>query len=288
MQAVILGLVAAASFGAVFVALRWAYAKTGVGSTQAAVISVSTAALIVTTIALASGAFAGITLSSALPYVVSGLFAPGLSHLAMYRSIDKFGGTRTAVVLGFVPVVAVLGAWLLLDEAPGWLVAVGGVFVVAAGILIVDPRTAFSSGRVGASPLLAFVAVLCFAGRDVVVRGVDVVLAAVAGSALSLVTAAILLVGVNATSARTEIVAAVRNHLGPLLVPGLFMAVGFTSLIAGFAQGRVAVVSTMAATQSVWAVIMARLFLDRSEWDRRVVIASLLATAGGIVVAVGA
>jgi drug/metabolite transporter (DMT)-like permease len=197
-------------------------------------------------------------------------------------------GDVTTLANAVVPVLAVLGAWLVLGEAPGWLVAVGGVFVVAAGILIVDPRAAFSSGRVGASPLLAFVAVLCFASRDVVVRGVDVVLAAVAGSALSLVTAAVLLVGVNAVSARTEIIAAVRNHLGPLLVPGLFMAVGFTSLIAGFAQGRVAVVSTMAATQSVWAVIMARLFLDRSEWDRRVVIASLLATAGGIVVAVGA
>jgi drug/metabolite transporter (DMT)-like permease len=287
MQAVILGLVAAASFGGVFSALRWAYKKTGVGSTQAAVISVTTAGVVVTVIALATGAFAEVTLENSLPYVVSGLFAPGLSHLAMYRSIDTFGGTRTAVVLGFVPVVAVLGAWILLGEAPGWLAAVGGLLVVAAGILIVDPRAAFQ-GRAGASPLLAFVAVLCFAGRDVTVRGADGALSAIAGSSLSLIVASVLLVGVNVARERAEVMAAIRSHLGPLLVPGLFMAIGFTALIAGFAQGRVAVVSTMAATQSVWSVMFARLLLDRSEWNRRIVVASLLATAGGIIVALGA
>lgn len=287
MQAVLFGLLAAVSFGAVFVALRWAYARTGVGSTQAAVVSVTTAAMVVTVLALVTGAFAGVTTSQAIPYILSGVFAPGFSHLAMYRSIDRFGGTRTAVVLGFVPVLAVIGAWVLIDEQPGWLVAVGGVLIVGAGVLVVDPRGAFSTpGR--ATPVLALVASLCFASRDVVVRGVDDVAPALAGSSLALVTAAALLIGVNLVTARDEVISALRSHLGPLLVPGMCMSVGFTSLIAGFAAGRVAIVSTVAATQSVWAVILARLLLDRSEWDRRIVVASLLAAAGGVVVAVGA
>lgn len=286
MQAVLFGLLSAVSFGGVFVALRWAYARTGVGSTPAAVVSVSMAAVAVTVLAVATGSFEGITLSSALPYIASGVLAPGLSHLAMYRSIDTFGGTRTAVVLGFVPVLSVIGAWALLGERPGWLVALGGISIVAAGILVVDPRHAFSAAA-KASPLLAFVTVLCFSARDVVVRGIEDVQPALAGSSFALVTATILLFAVNMATSREKVLEAVRSHLGPLLVPGLFMSVGFTSLVAGFAAGQVAIVATMNATQSVWAVIFARFLLDRSEWNPRIVVASLLAAAGGVIVAVG-
>lgn len=103
-----------------------------------------------------------------------------------------------------------------------------------------------------------------------------------------MVAAVALLVAVNLTGYRAEIVGALRHHLRPLLVPGLLMAFGYTSLVAGFSAGRVAVVSTISATQSVWAVLLARLLLNRSEWSRRVVLASLLAASGGALVAVGA
>jgi drug/metabolite transporter (DMT)-like permease len=73
------------------------------------VVSVVTGATLVTVMALAGGAFRGVSWESALPYTIAGLCAPSLSHLAMYRSIDRFGGTRTAVVLGVVPVLAAVG-----------------------------------------------------------------------------------------------------------------------------------------------------------------------------------
>ncbi|MDH4116140.1 MAG: DMT family transporter, partial [Acidimicrobiia bacterium] len=235
--------------------------------------------------AVVSGAFAGIELRSLTPYVLAGVCAPAFSHLAMYRSIDRFGGTRTAVVLGLVPVLSAVAAWLILGETPGWWVGLGAVLVVLAGILVVDPRA--RSGDASTGPLLAILATVFFAGRDIFIRGASEPAPPVVGSATALTTAAVLLVAVNLVAYRTEVRAMIRGGARPLLVPGVLMGFGFTSLVAGLSIGKVAIVATMSATQSIWAVLFARLVLDRSEWSRQVLVAAVIAAAGGVAVTLG-
>jgi drug/metabolite transporter (DMT)-like permease len=58
-----------------------------------------------------------------------------VAYLLWNRSVKAIGGTRTAIYMCLTPLVAVLGAWLLLGERPHPLQGVGAVFIIA-GVLL--------------------------------------------------------------------------------------------------------------------------------------------------------
>jgi drug/metabolite transporter (DMT)-like permease len=58
-----------------------------------------------------------------------------LAYLLWNRSVKAIGGTRTAIYMCLTPLVAVLGAWLLLDERPHPLQGVGALFIIT-GVLL--------------------------------------------------------------------------------------------------------------------------------------------------------
>jgi drug/metabolite transporter (DMT)-like permease len=58
-----------------------------------------------------------------------------VAYLLWNRSVKAIGGTRTAIYMCVTPLVAVLGAWLLLGERPHPLQGVGAVFIIA-GVLL--------------------------------------------------------------------------------------------------------------------------------------------------------
>jgi drug/metabolite transporter (DMT)-like permease len=58
-----------------------------------------------------------------------------VAYLLWNRSVKAVGSTRTAIYMCLTPLVAVLGAWLLLGERPHPLQGVGAVFIIA-GILL--------------------------------------------------------------------------------------------------------------------------------------------------------
>jgi len=66
-------------------------------------------------------------------------YASGLSLVVAYllwnRSVKAIGGTRTAIYMCLTPVVAVLGAWLLLGERPHPFQGVGALFIIT-GVLL--------------------------------------------------------------------------------------------------------------------------------------------------------
>lgn len=66
----------------------------------------------------------------------SGLLGIGLAQLLWYRGVRVIGSTRTAVFQNLVPVLAILVAWLWIDEVPtpGQLV---GAAVILAGVTLV-------------------------------------------------------------------------------------------------------------------------------------------------------
>jgi drug/metabolite transporter (DMT)-like permease len=58
-----------------------------------------------------------------------------VAYLLWNRSVKAIGGTRTAIYMCLTPLVAVLGAWLLLGERPHPLQGVGAVFIIT-GVLM--------------------------------------------------------------------------------------------------------------------------------------------------------
>ncbi len=58
-----------------------------------------------------------------------------VAYLLWNRSVKAIGGTRTAIYMCLTPLVAVLGAWLLLDERPHPLQGVGALFIIT-GVLL--------------------------------------------------------------------------------------------------------------------------------------------------------
>jgi drug/metabolite transporter (DMT)-like permease len=58
-----------------------------------------------------------------------------VAYLLWNRSVKAIGGTRTAIYMCLTPLVAVLGAWLLLGERPHPLQGVGAIFIIS-GVLL--------------------------------------------------------------------------------------------------------------------------------------------------------
>lgn len=58
-----------------------------------------------------------------------------VAYLLWNRSVKAIGGTRTAIYMCLTPLVAVLGAWLLLGERPHPLQGIGALFIIT-GVLL--------------------------------------------------------------------------------------------------------------------------------------------------------
>lgn len=71
-----------------------------------------------------------------LALIYSGAFAIALAYFIWYYSIRQIGNTRTAVYSNFIPLVALLIAWLTLGEVPTWLQLVGAAGIVGGTILV--------------------------------------------------------------------------------------------------------------------------------------------------------
>jgi uncharacterized membrane protein len=76
---------------------------------------------------------------------------------------------------------------------------------------------------------------------------------------------------------------------GPAFAPaGVALGVAYGCLLEAFDHGPVSVVAPLNATQSLWAVLLAAVFLTRREEPigRRLVAAGILIVAGGALIGV--
>jgi drug/metabolite transporter (DMT)-like permease len=69
-----------------------------------------------------------------------------VAYLLWNRSVKAIGGTRTAIYMCLTPLVAAVGAWLLLGERPHPLQGVGAVFIIA-GVLLTRTERAEKAER---------------------------------------------------------------------------------------------------------------------------------------------
>ena len=283
MDAVLLGLLAGALFGAMTVAVRWGLLRGGdpIAGTPAIA---GTAFVVAGALALATRG--GSDLDALAAFFAVGIVVPGLSQIAFVSAVRYAGPSRAAILIGTAPLLSVLLAIVLLDEAFQAAVLAGTLLIVAGGaVLAFDPGRPVGFRRLGVA--LALLCAALFAARDNAVRhfAVDLDVAPIDAAAASLLGATLGSLVFVLIAQRGAALTRVRRSFGPFLPSGLLLGAAYCALVAGFDRGSVSLVAPFNATQSLWAVLIAGLVYRRAEaigW--RTLVAALLVVAGGALV----
>ncbi len=286
MDAVLLGVLAGALFGAMTVAVRWALVRGGdplAGAATVITIAFTTGALLALP-TIADGTDAG----ELVRFFAIGALVPGVSQIVFTYAVRAAGPSRAAILFGTAPLLSVVLALALLDEPFEPALILATALVVAGGGVLAAERTRPVDFRV-VGVVLALTCAVLFAVRDNAVRWVarDADVPALQASAASLLAAALVTVGFAVATRRRELRPSLRVALPAFAPAGLLFGLAYAALVTAFDRGRVGIVAPLNATQSLWGILFAALLFHRTEAiGRRTVLAGLLIVAGGAIVGV--
>jgi drug/metabolite transporter (DMT)-like permease len=280
---VLLAAGAALSFGALAVTIRLALGP-GIDAEAAALVTTVIAGVICAVLSVAAGDLSGLDWADTWPFLLTGLFAPGISQIFFTRAVGLIGASRTAVFVGISPVLSAAIAVTILDEPLHIALVVGTLLVVAGGTLLVRER-ARPAGFAALGIALSLAAALLFAIRDNLVRwaarGSDVPGFIAASASLASASIVMLILVASRPEARER----VRRASRPFLLSGLLYGISYGCLYSAFDRGRVTVVAPLVATESLFAVLISMLVLRRSERvGARLIVAASLVVAGGVLI----
>jgi small multidrug resistance pump len=248
--------------------------------------AVTTLVAFVVVCAAALVARAGFDVGELWPFLLLGAFVPGVSQLLVVYAVRAAGASRAGILFGMAPLFSALIAIGAFGEPFRWPLAAGTLLVVAGGVALA------SEGRrpVDYRAYGAWLAVTVAAGfglRDNIARAAteDVVADPLAQSAAVMLGGSIVLVA-NLLRGGSP-VPRLRAAFPPFASSGLVLAVGQATLFEALDRARVTVVAPLAGTGVLWTVVLAAIFLGRSELiGRRLVLVALLVVAGGTLVGV--
>jgi drug/metabolite transporter (DMT)-like permease len=251
---------------------------------------VSTAAAVV--VALAAAALDPGTGELARPrelavFALAGLLAPGVSQIFFVLAVRDVGAGRTSVVVGSAPLFAATLAILLLDEPFEWPLAIGACLVVGAGVVLAAETARPAHFRlVGVA--FALTATMMFSTRDLVVRwySEDAALGSFEAAAAAMAAGTFVMAVYAAFVRRGALVSALADRALLRFVPaGILFGLSYVLLFEAYYRGKVTVVSPLVATESLWGVLLAALFLRSSELvGRRLVLGAALVVVGGALI----
>jgi uncharacterized membrane protein len=260
--------------------------RSGISAEAGSLVTALTALAVTVAIAAVGIATGGGTDAGELwPFVVAGVLAPGLSQLFFFRAVRDVGASRTSVIVGVAPLVAVAIALVALDEPARPTLLLAALAIVAGSIALgLEPERPAGFKRAGV--LFALLTTVMFATRDDLLRWL-----ATDSSAPALPAAAVAMAAGAATltiflAVRRRIVAAELRAAAPrFLLPGLLFGASYAFLFEAYYRGRVTVVSPLVATESLFGVLFAVLLLRRSELvGRHVLLGAALVVAGAAVI----
>ena len=285
MDAVLLGLLAGALFGAMTVAVRAGLGRGGDPGVGAVVIA-SSAFLVSVVLALPSMLSEGVDPATLLPFAVVGFFVPGMSQILFILAVRYAGASRAAILIGTAPLGSVLLAMALLDEPLRPAILVGTALIVAGGAaLALDPGRPAGFRAIGV--VFALTCAALFAGRDNAVRWIarDDDVPPLQATAVTLLAAS-LAASVYVAITRRDVFRGVLRVTARAFVPsGVLLALAYGALVTGFDRGDVGIVAPLNATQSLWGVAFAALvYGEREAIGRKTVLASTLIVLGGAMI----
>jgi drug/metabolite transporter (DMT)-like permease len=281
MSAVGLALLSAALFGFMSVALRFALKRRP--DPEAGALATALVALVPCGgIALLNSEWQGVV----WPFLLAGLLAPGVSQTFYVLAVRDMGPSRSAVLVGMAPLVSVTIALLVLNEPPTAPLVLGAVLIVVGGVALAGERVRPETFR-GIGVLYALVCTVFFATRDNVVRslakGTDV--PPQLAASMTIVAGAIVMSLYLLARRGPQAVSDTRQALRPFALAGLVWGLSYASLFEAFYRGPVTVVSPLVATESLFGVLFAALFIGRSELvGRHVLIGAGLIVTGGMLI----
>ena len=269
---------------------RLALDRTRVRTDVAAAATVMTAATVASVIAIIGGVrLSDLSWADSQGFFVIGAIVPGVAQLTFYAAIRMAGPSRSAIMLGTVPVWSVVLATIFLNEHWSTSVVAGTLLAVVGSVLLAtEGITKASVSRLGLA--LAALTALQFAIRDVLARSVTQGsnLDSPAAAAVTLWVGAVVLIGVGVGTAKPrEFSKNLRRSMPAMLIPGIAVGLAMPALLAAFERSRVGVVSPLlGATQTVGAVLLSGLLIGGTEINRRVVLAVIVTLAGGTLIGV--
>ena len=289
MDAILLALASALSFGAMTVSLRAALKRHPEPDVGAVASTVVAALVAVVAISFERGGGEPVSSKELAVFALAGLLAPGVSQIFFTLAVNEVGASRTSVIAGSAPLFAATLAILLLDEPLQWPLVIGAVLIVGAGALLVgDTKRALDFRLIGIG--YALLATSLFTSRDVVVRwySEDAALGSVEAAAAALGAGALVMLAWAAFERRGALVTAFASPaLLRFAVPGFFFGLSYVLLFAAVYRGKLTVVSPLVATESLWGVLLAAIFLRRSELvGPRLVLGAVLVVGGGVLIGV--
>jgi uncharacterized membrane protein len=285
LTAVLFAGISAVLFGLMSVTVRMGLAA-GASAEAASFVTALTALGVTVLTAAGSLVAGGSARPSALwPFVLAGVLAPGLSQLFFFRAVRDAGASRTSVIVGTAPLVAVVIALVALDEPAKPLLLVGGISIVGGSIALgLEPERPIGFKRTGV--VFALLTTVMFATRDDLLRwlatdspppALPAAAVAMAGGAATLTTFLL----VRGRLAVPSVAATARRFM----LPGVLFGASYAFLFEAYYRGRVAVVSPLVATESLFGVLFAVLLLRRSELvGRHVIVGAALVVAGAAII----
>lgn len=286
MVAVLLGLVAATCFGAMTVAVRAGLSSVP-DSAVASLVTASVGFVVAACVSLAASVDPRDLISAELwPFLVAGLIAPGAAGLLFTLAVQLAGAARAALLITAAPLLAAGPAFLLLGE-PFHLALAGGATLIVAGGVVLSRERLEEAGfkRIGLAVALAAAALIAvrdnfarWATRHHDVTGLAAGTAALAG-------AAVLLLAYLLLTRRRGAAEAIRRAFRPFLLAGVLLGLAYAALLEALTRGRVTVVTPLYATESFWTVLLAAIFIGRSERiGPRLVLAAGLMVGGAVLI----
>jgi drug/metabolite transporter (DMT)-like permease len=269
------------ALGALNVTMRRALARVADVDAGSAVIALVAFALIAATAVALGGDF---DWGELWPFLVLGVFVPGLSQLLVVHAVQGAGASRAGILFGMAPLFSALFAIAAFGEPFRWALAAGTLLVVAGGVALAWERERPVDYRTYGAVLAVSVAA-AFGLRDNVARAVSEDIAAdpLAQSTAIMLGASIVLLA-NLLR-RPSALPRLRAAFVPFAPSGAVTALAYTTLLEALDRARVTVVAPLMGTGVLWTVVFAAVFLGRSELvGRRLVVVALLVVAGSTLV----
>jgi drug/metabolite transporter (DMT)-like permease len=220
------------------------------------------------------------------PFLLLGAFVPGLSLLMVVHAVRATGASRAGILFGMAPLFSALFAVIAFGEPFQLALAIGTLLVVAGGVVLALEGERPADYRAYGAVLAVTVAA-GFGLRDNIARAVgeDVSVDPLAQSTVVMLGGSLLLVA-NLLR-RPSPFKRLRDAFLPYASSGVVLAIGQGALFEALDRARVTVVAPLTGTGVLWTVVLAAIFLGRSELiGRRLIVVALLVVAGGTLVGV--
>jgi len=219
------------------------------------------------------------------PFLLLGVFVPGLSQLLVVHAVQAAGASRAGILFGMAPLFSALIAIGAFGEPLRWPLAAGTLLIVAGGVALAwEGERPVDYRAYGAA--LAVTVAAAFGLRDNVARAMSENVAADAlAQASALMLGASLVLLANLLRRPPSALTRLRAAFAPFAISGIVTALAQTTLFEALDRARVTVVAPLVGTGVLWTVVFAAIFLGRTELiGRRLVVVALLVVAGGTLV----